>query len=69
VERELAPARVEVDPERAWQALLRDKKRSGGAINLVLLGPDGPIVEQRPAAEVRTALEALIADPALSSAH
>jgi len=69
VEQELAPARVEVDPERAWQALLRDKKRSGGAINLVLLGPDGPVVEERPAAEVRGALEELIADPALNGAH
>ena len=53
---------------RAWQALLRDKKRSGAAINLVLLGPAGPLVEERPAAEVRAALEALIADPALSRA-
>ena len=29
VERELEPQPVEVDPERAWQALLRDKKRDG----------------------------------------
>ena len=42
VERELAPQPVRVDPERAWQALLRDKKRTGGAINLVLLGDGGP---------------------------
>jgi shikimate kinase/3-dehydroquinate synthase len=61
VERELAPQPVEVDPERAWQALLRDKKRSGDAINLVLLGDDGPFVEERPAAEVRRELERLIA--------
>jgi shikimate kinase / 3-dehydroquinate synthase len=61
VERELDPQPVRVDPERAWQALLRDKKRTGDAINLVLLGPDGPYVEARPAAEVRRELERLIA--------
>ena len=61
VERELAPRPVRVDPERAWQALLRDKKRSGEAINLVLLGDGGPYVEVRPAAEVRHELERLIA--------
>ena len=61
VERELAPQPVKVDPDRAWQALLRDKKRAGDAINLVLLGDDGPIVEERPAAEVRRELERLIA--------
>ena len=60
VERELEPKPVRVDPERAWQALLRDKKRSGDAINLVLLGPDGPLVEERPAADVRRELERLI---------
>ncbi len=61
VERELAPQPVRVDPERAWQALLRDKKRSDGAINVVVLGDDGPRVEQRDAAEVRQELERLIA--------
>jgi shikimate kinase / 3-dehydroquinate synthase len=61
VERVLSPVPVHVDPERAWQALLRDKKRSGGAINLVLLGVDGPVVEARPADEVRRELERLIA--------
>jgi shikimate kinase/3-dehydroquinate synthase len=60
VERELDPTPVRVDPERAWQALLRDKKRSGDAINLVLLGEGGPCVEERPAAEVRRELERLI---------
>lgn len=60
VERELAPQPVRVDPERAWQALLRDKKRTGDAINLVLLGDDGPFVAERPAAEVRRELERLI---------
>ncbi len=61
VERELGPKPVRVDPERAWQALLRDKKREGDAIVVVLLGPDGPVVEGRPAAEVRRELERLIA--------
>ena len=61
VERELAPKPVAVDPERAWQALLRDKKRAGDAINLVLLGAGGPYVEERPADVVRRELERLIA--------
>jgi len=58
----LDPRPVRVDRERAWQALLRDKKRSGGAINVVLLGADGPVVEARPPDEVRAALDSLIAD-------
>ena len=61
VEAELAPKPVHVDPERAWQALLRDKKRTGDTINLVLLGDDGPYVAPRPADEVRRELERLIA--------
>ena len=61
VEAVLAPRPVRVDPERAWQALLRDKKRSGEEINLVLLGDGGPYFEARPAAEVRRELERLIA--------
>ena len=61
VERELSPEPVRVDPERAWQALLRDKKRTGDSINLVLLGDSGPYVEARPADEVRRELERLIA--------
>ena len=61
VERELDPRPARVDPERAWQALLRDKKRSGDEINLVLLGADGPYVEPRPADDVRRELERLIA--------
>jgi shikimate kinase/3-dehydroquinate synthase len=60
VESELDPRPVRVDPDRAWQALLRDKKRTGDAINIVLLGDDGPFVEERPAAEVRRELERLI---------
>ncbi|HEY6962176.1 MAG TPA: bifunctional shikimate kinase/3-dehydroquinate synthase [Gaiellaceae bacterium] len=56
----LDPRPVAVDRERAWQALLRDKKRSGGDINLVLLGESGPVVESRPADEVRAALDTLV---------
>ena len=56
----LDPKPVSVDPERAWQALLRDKKREGGEIMLVLLGEDGPVVEAREADVVRAALETLI---------
>jgi shikimate kinase/3-dehydroquinate synthase len=61
VEAALSPRPVRVDLERAWQALLRDKKRSGESINLVLLGDAGPYVEARPAADVRRELERLIA--------
>jgi shikimate kinase/3-dehydroquinate synthase len=61
VEQELAPVPVRVDPERAWQALLRDKKRTGGQINVVLLGDGGPVVEPREADEVRRELQRLIA--------
>ncbi len=62
VEAALDPQPVAVDRERAWSALGRDKKRSGGEINLVLLGDDGPFVAPRPAADVRAALDTLIAD-------
>jgi 3-dehydroquinate synthetase len=61
VERRLDPRPVRVDRERAWAALQRDKKRSGGAINVVLLGDDGPRVEPREPDEVRRELERLIA--------
>jgi shikimate kinase/3-dehydroquinate synthase len=56
----LDPQPVAVDRERAWEALQRDKKRTGDDINLVLLGPDGPYVAPRPAGEVRAALDTLI---------
>ena len=56
----LDPQPVQVDRERAWQALLRDKKQAHGEINLVLLGDDGPYVEARPPDEVRAALDTLI---------
>jgi shikimate kinase/3-dehydroquinate synthase len=61
VEDELEPQRVSVDADRAWQALLRDKKRSGDSINVVVLTDDGPAVEARPHAEVRAALDRLLA--------
>jgi shikimate kinase / 3-dehydroquinate synthase len=61
VEAALDPRPVQVDRGRAWEALLRDKKRSGAQINLVLLGDDGPLVEARSADEVRAALDSLIA--------
>jgi shikimate kinase/3-dehydroquinate synthase len=57
---ELDPQPVAVDRERAWEALLLDKKRAGETINLVLLGDDGPRVEPRPADVVRAALDTLI---------
>src|SRR5207248_3402307 len=40
----LQPAPVTVDRERAWEALLRDKKPMRDSINLVLLGDCGPVV-------------------------
>ena len=61
VEAALDPRPVRVDRERAWDALLRDKKRAAGQINVVLLGDAGPTVEARPADEVRAALDTLIA--------
>jgi shikimate kinase / 3-dehydroquinate synthase len=61
VEHALDPQPVHVDRERAWEALQRDKKRTGERFNLVLLGDDGPVVEARPAHEVRAALDSLIA--------
>jgi shikimate kinase/3-dehydroquinate synthase len=59
VEELLAPQPVRVDREAAWNALLRDKK---GELNLVLLGDDGAYVTPMPEADVRRALDELIAD-------
>jgi shikimate kinase/3-dehydroquinate synthase len=59
VEEVLAPESVRVDRDRAWDALLRDKK---GALNIVLLGDDGGFVTELPEADVRRALDELIAD-------
>ena len=62
VEEVLAPQPVPVDRNRAWAALQRDKKSEHGELRLVLLDDDGPVVAARPEAEVRTALNELIAD-------
>jgi shikimate kinase/3-dehydroquinate synthase len=56
----LDPQPVKVDRDRAWEALQRDKKRTGDDINLVLLGDDGPYLEARSSDEVRAALDTLI---------
>ena len=63
VEETLAPKPARVDPERAWQALLRDKKAEGGRIRLVLLDAPGQPrwPAELPEAEVRRALEGIIA--------
>jgi shikimate kinase/3-dehydroquinate synthase len=63
VEAILAPEPVRLDRERAWAALGRDKKASGGRPRLVLLErPGHPIVgAELPDEQVREALDALIA--------
>ena len=61
VDEVLAPKPVRVDRERAWTALQRDKKARAGRLRLVLLREDGPVLESRPEAEVRAALDELIA--------
>jgi len=62
VEEILRPKPVEVDRDRAWAAMQRDKKAVGGELRLVLLGDDGPRFDVAvPAAEVRAALDELIA--------
>jgi len=58
----LRPKPVKVDRERAWAAMQRDKKNVGGELRLVLLGDRGPQWDVPvPAAEVRKALDELIA--------
>ncbi|HET7044570.1 MAG TPA: bifunctional shikimate kinase/3-dehydroquinate synthase [Gaiellaceae bacterium] len=63
VERELAPKPVRVDPERAWQAMRRDKKTAEGRLRLVLLPRNGEPdwAVELPEADVRRELERLIA--------
>ena len=56
----LDPRPVKLDRDHAWEALQRDKKRTGEDINLVLLGDDGPYLEARSPDEVRAALDTLI---------
>ena len=58
VEEVLRPEPVRVDRERAWSALLRDKK---GRLRIVLLAEGGASEEELPEADVRAALDALIA--------
>jgi shikimate kinase/3-dehydroquinate synthase len=64
VEEILRPKPVRVDREAAWRALGRDKKVEGGVPKLVLLeAPGRPrIGVELPEADVRAALNALIAD-------
>jgi 3-dehydroquinate synthetase len=57
VDEVLAPTPVAVDRDRAWEALLRDKK---GRLRIVLLGEDGAREEELPEADVRAALDELI---------
>jgi shikimate kinase/3-dehydroquinate synthase len=59
VDEALAPQPVRVDRERAWEALLRDKK---GRLRIVLLDDEGAREEELPEADVRGALDALIAE-------
>jgi 3-dehydroquinate synthetase len=58
VDEVLAPEPVRVDRERAWQALLRDKK---GALRLILLDDDGAFETDVPEDDVRRVLDTLIA--------
>jgi shikimate kinase/3-dehydroquinate synthase len=51
------PEPVRADRDRAWEALLRDKK---GRLRIVLLGEGGPTEAELPEADVRAALDALI---------
>ena len=64
VEETLAPKPVRVNREAAWAALARDKKARDGKPRLVLLeAPGKPVTGvERPEAEVRAALDELIAD-------
>jgi shikimate kinase/3-dehydroquinate synthase len=59
VEEILAPEPVHVDRERAWEALLRDKK---GRLRIVLLGDEGAHEAELAEPDVRAALDALIAE-------
>jgi shikimate kinase / 3-dehydroquinate synthase len=63
VQRVLRPEKAHVDREAAWRALGQDKKASGGTPRLVLLEAPGKprYGVQLPEAEVRAALDALIA--------
>jgi 3-dehydroquinate synthetase len=62
IERILRPEPVRVDPDRAWAALARDKKRQGGRPRLVLLEAPGKprLGVELPDSELRRALRELI---------
>jgi shikimate kinase / 3-dehydroquinate synthase len=61
VEEVLRPEPARLDPERAWQAMRRDKKGRGGEPRFVLLGPRGPERDVvLPEADVRRELGRLI---------
>jgi 3-dehydroquinate synthetase/shikimate kinase len=64
VRRELDPRPVKVDRNAAWAAIARDKKAVGGVPRLVLLERNGEPTwgNEIPAADVRAALDSLIAD-------
>jgi len=62
VEETLAPEPVSVDRDRAWQAMLRDKKTTHGELRLVLLGDEGGFTTAVPEADARRALDELIAE-------
>ena len=64
VEETLSPERVRVNRDAAWAALARDKKAREGKPRLVLLeAPGKPVIGvERPEAEVRAALNDLIAE-------
>jgi shikimate kinase/3-dehydroquinate synthase len=63
VEETLAPRPVRVDPDRAWEAMRRDKKAAGGRIRLVLLDAPGRPrwPAELPEQDVRRALQGIIA--------
>jgi 3-dehydroquinate synthetase len=58
VEDVLHPEPARVDRTLAWEALQRDKK---GPLRVILLGDDGGFETELPEADVRAALDALIA--------
>jgi len=58
VDEVLHPERPRVDRDLAWAALQRDKK---GPLRVILLGKDGGFETELPAADVRAALDELIA--------
>jgi 3-dehydroquinate synthetase/shikimate kinase len=60
VERLLDPRPVQLDRERAWEAMRRDKKARDGQLRLVLLDDEGPVVRPVPERDARAALDELI---------